>query len=205
MFFARTISFPRMVLYVGGQTVGGALAGFAMSNAYRNRETAVGGCHIDTSLVAPGDALIIELFSCLLLIFVAFAVALDPRRAKGFGTTAPWFVGIILGVVSWATAFTREGYSGAGKICSVLLVHVCEHVKILTKQCRFESGPMFRRVCGIQLSRIPLGPLGGLRENLFLAPFSDVRYSGRATFGSCRPRHLLPCGPTLVRTEFAVS
>ncbi|CAG7986034.1 unnamed protein product [Penicillium salamii] len=114
MFFARTISFPRMVLYVGGQTVGGALAGFAMSNAYRNRETAVGGCHIDTSLVAPGDALIIELFSCLLLIFVAFAVALDPRRAKGFGTSAPWFVGIILGVVSWATAFTREGYSGAG-------------------------------------------------------------------------------------------
>ena len=117
MFFARRISFPHMVLYVGGQTVGGALAGFAMYNAYRNRETAVGGCHLDTSLVASGDALIIELFACLLLIFVAFGVALDSRRAKVFGATAgPWFVGIVLGVVSWATAFTREGYSGAGKI-----------------------------------------------------------------------------------------
>ncbi|KAJ5326608.1 hypothetical protein MYU51_014553 [Penicillium brevicompactum] len=113
-FFARIITFPRMVLYVAGQTLGGALAGFALHSAYGSREITVGGCHIDTSIVNPSDGLVIEFFACLILIFLAFGVALDPRQAKVFGhATAPWFVGIVLGIVSWGTAFTREGYIGA--------------------------------------------------------------------------------------------
>ncbi|OQD85827.1 hypothetical protein PENANT_c009G02731 [Penicillium antarcticum] len=113
-FFARIISFPRMVLYLAGQTLGGALAGFALHSAYGTREFTVGGCHIDTSMVDPNDGLVIEFFACLIVIFLAFGVALDPRQANVFGhATAPWFVGIVLGVVSWGTAFTREGYIGA--------------------------------------------------------------------------------------------
>ncbi|KAE8145115.1 aquaporin-like protein [Aspergillus avenaceus] len=113
-FFARIISFPRAVLYLAGQTLGGALAGFAIHAAYGSRKFTVGGCHVDTSLVPVNAALVIEFFSCLILIFLAFGVALDPRQAKIFGhATGPWLVGVVLGVVCWATAFTRPGYIGA--------------------------------------------------------------------------------------------
>ncbi|PLB48635.1 aquaporin-like protein [Aspergillus steynii IBT 23096] len=113
-FFARIISFPRMVLYLVGQTLGGALAGFALNSAYGTRNFTVGGCYIDTGLVPVKDALIIEFMACLILIFLAFGVALDPRQAKVFGhATAPWFVGVVLGVVTWGTAWTRDGYIGA--------------------------------------------------------------------------------------------
>ncbi|KAK1144107.1 hypothetical protein N8T08_005769 [Aspergillus melleus] len=113
-FFARIISFPRMVLYLVGQTLGGALAGFALHSAYGTRTFTVGGCYIDTGLVPVKDALIIEFMACLILIFLAFGVALDPRQAKVFGhATAPWFVGVVLGVVTWGTAWTRDGYIGA--------------------------------------------------------------------------------------------
>ncbi|OOF92075.1 hypothetical protein ASPCADRAFT_133631 [Aspergillus carbonarius ITEM 5010] len=113
-FFARIISFPRMVLYVAGQTLGGALAGFALHSAYGTRAFTVGGCHIDTSMVSASDGLVIEFFACLILIFLAFGVALDPRQAKVFGpAVSPWLVGVVLGIVTWGTAFTREGYIGA--------------------------------------------------------------------------------------------
>ncbi|BCR91654.1 aquaporin [Aspergillus chevalieri] len=113
-FFARMISFPRMVLYLGGQTFGGALAGFAMRTAYGSREFTVGGCYVDTELVPVKDALVIEFMSCLVLVYVAFGVALDPRQASLFGHAAsPWLVGLVLGIVSWGSAFTREGYIGA--------------------------------------------------------------------------------------------
>jgi hypothetical protein len=92
------------------------LAGFALNSAYGNREFTVGGCHIDSSMVPAKDGLVIEFFACLILIFLAFGVALDPRQAKVFGhATSPWLVGIVLGIVSWGTAFTREGYIGASK------------------------------------------------------------------------------------------
>ncbi|KAJ5226981.1 MIP transporter [Penicillium citrinum] len=113
-FFARIISFPRMILYLAGQTLGGALAGFALHSAYGTREFTVGGCHIDTSMVPATDGLVIEFIACLILIFLAFGVALDPRQGKVFGpATGPWFVGVVLGITSWGTAFTREGYIGA--------------------------------------------------------------------------------------------
>ncbi|KAJ5973378.1 MIP transporter [Penicillium waksmanii] len=113
-FFARIISFPRMILYLAGQTLGGALAGLLLNSAYGTREFTVGGCHIDTSMVPATDGLVIEFVACLILIFLAFGVALDPRQAKVFGpATGPWFVGVVLGIVSWGTAFTREGYIGA--------------------------------------------------------------------------------------------
>ncbi|KAE8374005.1 aquaporin-like protein [Aspergillus bertholletiae] len=112
--FARIISLPRAVLYLAGQTLGGTLAGFALHTAYGSRDFTVGGCHVDTSLVPVNAAFIIEFFACLVLIFLAFGVALDPRQAKVFGHAAgPWLVGIVLGVVCWATAFTRPGYIGA--------------------------------------------------------------------------------------------
>ncbi|PYH98640.1 putative aquaporin [Aspergillus ellipticus CBS 707.79] len=113
-FFARMITFPQMVLYIVGQTFGGALGGFAINTAYGSRDFTVGGCSVNTSVVSVKDALAIEFMGCLILIYVAFGVALDPRQGRLFSHAAsPWFIGIILGLVTWASAFTREGYSGA--------------------------------------------------------------------------------------------
>ncbi|KAB8236685.1 aquaporin-like protein [Aspergillus alliaceus] len=111
-FFARIISFPRAVLYTASQTQRGALAGFGIHTAYGSRAFTVGGCYVDTSLVPVDAALVIEFFSCLIQIFLAFGEALDPRQAKIFEhATGPGLVGVALGVVCWATAFTRPGYS----------------------------------------------------------------------------------------------
>lgn len=119
--FARVISFPRAFLYIVGQTFGGALAGFALHTAYGTREFTVGGCHVDTGLVPAKEALVIEFMACLVLIFLAFGVALDPRQAKIFGhAAAPWFVGIALALMSWGTAWTRAGYIGASMLLLLL-------------------------------------------------------------------------------------
>lgn len=116
-FFARIISFPRAVLYIASQTEGGPLAGFGIHTAYGSRVISVGDCYVDTSLVPVDAALVIELSSCLILIFLAFGEALDPRQTKIFGrATGPALVGVVLGVVCWATAFTRPGYIGASKL-----------------------------------------------------------------------------------------
>lgn len=72
---------------------------------------------MDTELVPVKDALVIEFMSCLVLVYVAFGVALDPRQASLFGHAAsPWLVGLVLGIVSWGSAFTREGYIGASML-----------------------------------------------------------------------------------------
>ncbi|RAL08714.1 MIP transporter [Aspergillus homomorphus CBS 101889] len=112
--FARIISFPRAVLYILAQTLGGALAGFALHAAYGDRNITVGGCYIDTALVPVSSGLVVEFFSCLIVVWLCFGVALDPRQAKVFGpSVAPWLVGVVVGVVTWGTAWTRVGYIGA--------------------------------------------------------------------------------------------
>lgn len=167
-FFARIISFPRMVLYLAGQTLGGAFAGLAMHSAYGSREITVGGCYIDTSMVDANSGLVIEFVACLALIFLAFGTALDPRQANIFGhATAPWFVGIALAIVSWGTAFTREGYIGASKLTARSVSESPNFQKEVGVQsqlnnhsCRFKSRPVPRSICGVRVSLLSLDPLG---------------------------------------------
>lgn len=116
-FFARLISIPRMVLYLAGQILGGTLAGLMLRTSFGSRNFVVGGCDIDTSLVPTGEAFVLEFICCLTLLFLSFGVGLDPRQSKVYGTAlSPWLVGLSLGVVSWASAFTRSGYGGACKM-----------------------------------------------------------------------------------------
>lgn len=178
-FFARIITLPRMVLYVAGQTLGGALAGFALHSAYGSREITVGGCHIDTGLVGVSDGLVIEFFACLILVFLAFGVALDPRQAKVFGhATAPWLVGVVLGIMSWGTAFTREGYIGASKIYSWSFAGVRRERPMVDELlCRSEPGAMLWRLRGIELSRLPLDSLGWL-TTVRRVSFANMRQVG---------------------------
>lgn len=120
-FTAQLISFPRMVLYIAGQILGGTLAGLMLRAAYGSRSFVVGGCAVDTALVSAEQALILEFICCLTLIFLAFGIGLDPRQLQAIGTSlAPWLVGLTLGVVSWASAFTKPGYEGACKFRPIL-------------------------------------------------------------------------------------
>ncbi|KAG2421206.1 hypothetical protein HFD88_000822 [Aspergillus terreus] len=115
-FFARLISLPRTVLYLGSQILGGALAGWMLESAFGSDEYLVGGCTIDTNLVPVREAFVLEFICCLTLIFLSFGVGLDPRQVQVYGAAlSPWLVGMVLGVVSWGSAYTRKGYAGACK------------------------------------------------------------------------------------------
>ncbi|RAL11838.1 MIP transporter [Aspergillus homomorphus CBS 101889] len=114
-FFARLITLPRALIYLAAQTLGGALAGLILRAAYGSPAFAVGGCSIDTRLVPVQEAFLLEFIFCLILVFFSFGVGLDPRQGRLFGAAlSPFLVGMALGVVSWASAFTRVGFGGAG-------------------------------------------------------------------------------------------
>ncbi|KAE8137839.1 major intrinsic protein-domain-containing protein [Aspergillus pseudotamarii] len=154
-FFARLISLPRMVIYLLGQTLGGALAGFMLQRAYGSKDFTVGGCTVNTRLVPVDEAFLLEFIFCLVLIFLSFGVGLDPRQGSIYGAAlSPFLVGMTLGVVSWGSSFTRAGYAGACEkyVTQGVLTH-CLHDSV-------KSGSMLRRLCSYQLSGIPLDSLG---------------------------------------------
>jgi glycerol uptake facilitator-like aquaporin len=112
-FFARLTSLPRMVLYVAFQTVGAILAGLLIRATYGSRDFVAGGCAIDTTLVPVGDAFALEFICDLALLFMSFGVGLDPRQRQVFGPAlGPILVGLVLGILSFGTSFTRRGYNG---------------------------------------------------------------------------------------------
>ncbi|KAJ5359570.1 MIP transporter [Penicillium cataractarum] len=113
-FFARLISFPRMVIYVLCQTLGGALAGFILRKAYGARDFTCGGCAVELSDVPVDEAFLLEFIFTLILIFLSFGVGLDPRQGKIYGAAlSPFLVGMVLGTLSWGSAFVRTGFAGA--------------------------------------------------------------------------------------------
>ncbi|KAH7353588.1 MIP transporter [Plectosphaerella cucumerina] len=113
-FFARLVTFPRLVLYVSAQTAGASVAGLALRSAFGLRNFVVGGCVIDSALVPIGDAFTLEFTFTLVLIFLCFGVGLDPRQAGIIGSKfAPWLIGMALGLLSFGSSFTRVGYGGS--------------------------------------------------------------------------------------------
>ncbi|CAK41744.1 uncharacterized protein An13g03480 [Aspergillus niger] len=97
-FFARLISLPRMVLYLCGQILGGALAGWILQSAFGSGQYSVGGCVVDTALVPVREAFVLEFICSLTLIFLSFGVGLDPRQVRVYGAAlSPWLVGMVLG------------------------------------------------------------------------------------------------------------
>lgn len=103
-----------MVLYLIGQTAGGALAGLVLKDAYGSSDFAAGGCLVETNLVEVRQAFVLEFMCTLTLIFIAFGVALNPRQERIYGPAlAPWLVGLTLGLLSWGSAYEKPGYAGA--------------------------------------------------------------------------------------------
>lgn len=160
-FFARLISFPRLVLYLTGQAAGGALGGLILAAAYGSRDLAVGGCSVDTTLVPVKDAFLLEFVYCLCLVFLSFGVALDPRQGGIFGPAlSPWLVGLVLGLLSWGSAFTRAGYDGAGNELS----NPTRRYRYTKMRRRLESRPLLWGLRGISVPRLSLDSLGTSRR-----------------------------------------
>ncbi|KAH7234706.1 Alpha/Beta hydrolase protein [Fusarium redolens] len=114
-FCARLCSLPRLILYVAAQIGGGTLAGLLVRASWGGRDFKVGGCWLFTDIVPPREIFVVELVSSTLLLFLAFGVGLDPRQAKIIGPAlGPFLVGLSVGTMSFASAFTRYGYGGAG-------------------------------------------------------------------------------------------
>lgn len=113
-FFARLCSLPRAVLYVIFQTAGAAIGGILARVAHGSRDFKTGGCWMLTDTIPVQDAFVIELMTCLILLFFAFGTGLDPRQKEIIGPTlGPFMVGISLASLSFGTGFARYGYGGA--------------------------------------------------------------------------------------------
>lgn len=113
-FFARLTSLPRMVLYVGFQLAGATLAGLLIRASISTRDFKVGGCFLYTSMVTISSAFTVEFVACVIMLFLAFGVGLDPRQKEIFGPAlAPILVGLSSGTMIFSTAFSRPGYGGA--------------------------------------------------------------------------------------------
>ncbi|KPI41690.1 Aquaporin-1 [Cyphellophora attinorum] len=113
-FFARLTTFPRMVIYVGMQTAGAALAGLLIRAGRDSRNFKVGGCFMFEGPATVGGALTVEIMACLLALFLAFGVGFDPRQRNVYGPAlAPALVGGVVGVCALTFSFALEGYGGA--------------------------------------------------------------------------------------------
>lgn len=109
IFFGRLATFPRAILYVLFQTIGGSQSCSMFSNqpliphwkggtigAFLIRaalgrpggtDAIIPGCFIDTSVTA-GEAFVLETMTCLSLVFFAFGIGLDPRQKLVYGPGA---------------------------------------------------------------------------------------------------------------------
>ncbi|KAJ5610417.1 hypothetical protein N7510_007136 [Penicillium lagena] len=121
-FCARLSTFPRSILYISFQLLGATVAGYLLRSSFDTRSFVIPGCVIDTSLVSVGSAFTIEVTTDFMLIFLSFSVGLDPRQRQVFGPAlGPIFVGIILGITSFGTGYSKVGFTGFGSpnICQV--------------------------------------------------------------------------------------
>ncbi|PNS21176.1 Aquaporin-1 [Sphaceloma murrayae] len=115
-FFAGLCTFPRTVLYIAAQSIGGIVAGYwlklGLGDAYYPHNV-IPGCTVDPTLVSPGQMFALEYMFAQALIFLAFLIGLDPRQGKSVGPTlGPVLVGLILGFGTFASAIARPGYTG---------------------------------------------------------------------------------------------
>ncbi|EAW11117.1 putative MIP transporter [Aspergillus clavatus NRRL 1] len=156
-FFARLISLPRMVLYIGAQILGAALAGWILRFTWGSNDIVVGGCSIDMKLISVSEAFVLEFIFCLILVFLAFGVGLDPRQLSVYGAAlSPWLVGLILGLLSWASAVPRQGYGGACEF----VVKSGTYQTTLANFFSLEPCTMLRCICCYRLSYLSLAALG---------------------------------------------
>jgi glycerol uptake facilitator-like aquaporin len=116
-FFNQLTTFPRTVVYIVFQITGATIAGFLMRAALgrpNGRDVIVPGCWIDPSIVTAGEAVILEITSCLALIFVVWGAGFEPSRGAVYGPIlGPLLMGLALGLSTFVTGALKPGYTGA--------------------------------------------------------------------------------------------
>jgi len=122
---------PRAILYVAFQIGGASLAGLLVRAAYNSQNFKAGGCWAiknssgaasttttpANTLMTHGSLFMIELMSCLVQLFLALSVGLDPRQGSIFGPAlSPFLVGLSTGVISFSTSITKPIVFGAAAV-----------------------------------------------------------------------------------------
>jgi hypothetical protein len=64
-------------------------------------------------MISLSSAFTIEVTTNFAMVFLSFGVGLDPRQREVFGPAlGPIFVGLIVGMCSFFTGVSRDGYTG---------------------------------------------------------------------------------------------
>lgn len=102
-----------MVIYLCAQVTGATIAGMMLRAGQNSRDWKVGGC-FKFEPATTGGAFAVEIMGCLLALFLAFGVGLDPRQRNVYGPAlAPALVGGVVGALTLTFSFALEGYGGA--------------------------------------------------------------------------------------------
>ncbi|KAH6626783.1 aquaporin-like protein [Chaetomium sp. MPI-SDFR-AT-0129] len=107
----------RGVALIVAQVLGGILAGGVLFGCW-GRDKAIshmgGGNFFDPSQISPGQVVLTEAMSSLVMLYLAIGAGLDPRQQVLYGRhLGPLLVGLSLGLVSCATTGVAPGYTGA--------------------------------------------------------------------------------------------
>lgn len=113
----------RALLYILGQVLGSIVASLlakvAMGDALALRYS-LGGCYLhrggDEEVgLEIGRAFLLEVVLTFFVLFISYSVALDPPRLPRIGyTLAPFMIGGVVGIGTFAGGSLIEGYGGAG-------------------------------------------------------------------------------------------
>ncbi|KAH7429984.1 hypothetical protein KP509_09G076900 [Ceratopteris richardii] len=121
----------RTLLYVIGQIAGSAVGALALKIVVAEsvaEKYGLGGCYLKNTIYAdgvvqevgiePGPGLLAEFVFTLVVLFIAFSIALDPKQFQVTGPIlAPFMIGAVVALMSFMSGglmAVNGGYTGAG-------------------------------------------------------------------------------------------
>eukprot|EP01112_Ceratiomyxa_fruticulosa_P003462 TRINITY_DN1381_c0_g2_i1.p1 TRINITY_DN1381_c0_g2~~TRINITY_DN1381_c0_g2_i1.p1 ORF type:complete len:374 (-),score=66.47 TRINITY_DN1381_c0_g2_i1:120-1241(-) len=113
---AGLTEFPRAVIYIAFQIVGAIAASFTTKYILSDasvQKTMLAMCSIGTEQT-PAQALTLEIFCDVWVLFVAFGVALDERQRQVFPPfLAPFIIGVVVAILIYVTSTISAFGNGA--------------------------------------------------------------------------------------------
>ncbi|GKZ48402.1 hypothetical protein AbraIFM66951_000462 [Aspergillus brasiliensis] len=111
-YLLRRISLPRAAMYVGGQVVGGVLAGWAVQEASGSTAFDM-GCIISSKVISVSDAYILEMIVRFAMVVPVLYLTAGRKPGVLFGDAiSPWMVGIATEAAFWLSRLVWQEYPG---------------------------------------------------------------------------------------------